>query len=336
MIRRFRHAVLDGEMAGVEFGDPLAPLSAVWFHATGFNAMTYQSILAPLGLRARVAAVDLRGHGLTTLPAQPSKLKSWRRYRDDVIAWLTQQLPLEEMGGGRRRRGVVLGGHSMGATVALLVAGERPDLVKGLVLADPVILSPGYYRANHVAPLVAQLTQNASGMVKQARRRRPAFPSPEVAREKYNGRGAFTTWREPFLEDYLLDGLQRVDGGTDADDREQVWSLTCTPAWEAATFGAQRNRPWGALKTVREARTPMIILRAETGSVMSDASVRRLEKQNPGVAVKTCRGTTHFLPMEAPYEVRDTLSAYISRLVEGFSPGEEGPIRRTLDSGERG
>jgi len=336
MIRRFRHQVLDGEIAGIEFGDPLKPLSAVWFHATGFNAMTYQSILAPLGLRARVAAIDMRGHGLTSLPANPARLKSWKRYRDDVIAWLTQQLTMEERNGKPHRRGVVLGGHSMGGCVALLVAGERPDLAKGLVLADPVILSPRIYRMNHVAPFVSAMTRNGSTMVKQARRRRPTFPSPEEARAKYEGRGAFATWREPFLEDYLLDGLTRTDGGTDSDDREQVWSLSCTPAWEAATFGAQRNRPWGALKTVRERRLPMVILRAETGSVMSDASVRRLERLYPGAAVRTCRGTSHFLPMEAPYTVRDTLSDYISRLVEGFSAGEEGAIRRSLDTGERG
>ncbi len=34
----------------------------------------------------------------------------------------------------------------MGATVALLVAGKRPDLVRGLALADPVILSHDIYR----------------------------------------------------------------------------------------------------------------------------------------------------------------------------------------------
>ena len=60
-------------MAGIEFGDPIKPYAAVWLHATGFNAMTYQSILAPLGLRARVAALDMRGHGRSTLPA-PSAL----------------------------------------------------------------------------------------------------------------------------------------------------------------------------------------------------------------------------------------------------------------------
>ena len=78
-MRRFReHLKSGGEMAGIEFGDPIKPYAAVWLHATGFNAMTYQSMLAPLGLRARVAALDLRGHGRSTLPAKGS-LASWNK-----------------------------------------------------------------------------------------------------------------------------------------------------------------------------------------------------------------------------------------------------------------
>ena len=130
-MRRFTYeAKAGGEMAGIEFGDPIKPFSAVWLHATGFNGMTYQSLLAPLGLRQRVAALDMRGHGRSTLQAKPGRMKSWKRHRDDVIEWLEKEAP----------QGVILGGHSMGGCVALLVAGKRPDLVKGLVLADPVIM----------------------------------------------------------------------------------------------------------------------------------------------------------------------------------------------------
>ena len=74
-MRRFTFEAPDGDMAALEFGDPTKRLSALWLHATGFNAMTYQSILAPLGLRTKVQAVDLRGHGRSTLPAEPRKLE---------------------------------------------------------------------------------------------------------------------------------------------------------------------------------------------------------------------------------------------------------------------
>lgn len=318
-MRRFKTEMEGGELAGIEFGDPVLPYSALWIHATGFNAITYQSILAPLGLRTRIGALDMRGHGRTTLEARPDKLKSWTVYRDDVIAWLDRQAP----------GGLVLGGHSMGGTVALMVAGKRPDLVKGLVLADPVILSPRYYTYMHLFPLASLVMRNSAGMSRQARRRRNRFSSVDEARASYQDRGAFKTWREPFLSDYLLDGLQRIDNNPPGS-HDQTWALACDPAWEAATFAAQRNRAWSALAKVKRRKIPILILRAEQGSVMTDRVAQRIQRKNPALVMKTHRGSTHFLPMEAPYEVRDQLSAFISRLVEGFSAGEEGPIPRTL------
>lgn len=323
-MRRFRHAFEDGEVAGVEFGDPVKPFAALWLHATGFNAVTYQSILAPLGLRARVAAIDLRGHGRTTLPAIPEKLKSWKIYRDDVIAWIEKYAP----------GGLVMGGHSMGGTVALLVAGKRPDLVKGLVLVDPVIMAPSFYRWMHLAPPFAWSVRTGQAMARQARKRRPEFSGYEEARERYSGRGAFRTWRDTFLDDYLLDGLHRIDQNK-KDDQPQIWRLLCEPKWEAATFGAQRNRPWGALGKVRRRKIPITILRAETGSVLSDKVVEKIVRKVPSLILKRKRGSSHFLPMEAPYDVRDALSSYLSRLFEGFTPAEEGPVRRSLRASAR-
>ena len=314
-MRRFRHALLDGEISGVEFGDPVRDFAALWLHATGFNAMTYQSILAPLGLR---------GHGRSDLPAHPGKLKSWKRYRDDVIAWLDQHAP----------GGVVLGGHSMGGCVALMVAGKRPDLVKGLVLVDPVILSPRFYRWTHLFPPFHWFMRRTQHMARAARKRRSDFASLEAARERYARKAAFKTWRDPFLDDYLLDGLDRVDANAPADE-EQTWRLLCSPAWEAATFGAQRNMPWSALGKVRRKRIPITVLRAEVGSVMTDKVAERVVQKVPALILKQKRGSTHFLPMEAPYDVRDALSSYISRLFEGISPVEEGPVRRSLRTGER-
>jgi pimeloyl-ACP methyl ester carboxylesterase len=307
-----------GEMTGIEFGDPIKPYAALWLHATGFNAMTYQSLLAPLGLRARVAALDMRGHGRSTLPAKPRSLASWNRYRDDVIEWLEKEAP----------QGVVLGGHSMGGCVALLVAGKRPDLVKGLVLVDPVILPRKVYFWNHVFPPVSMLIAR-NGMAKQARKRKPLFKSFRDALDSYTGRGAFSSWREPFLADYLLDGVDRVDQQA-PESAEQTWRLLCEPKWEAATFAAQRNRPWGAMRKVKKKRIPITILRPNAASVISGKVRAQLIQMNPSLMMKQVRGTTHFLPMEAPYEVRDQLSAFIARLYEGFTVGEDGPVARSL------
>lgn len=323
-MRRFwQESKTGGEMAGIEFGDPIKPFTAVWLHANGFNAMTYQSLLAPLGLRQRVAALDLRGHGRSTLKVKPAAMKSWNRYRDDVIEWLEREAP----------NGVVLSGHSMGGVVALLVAGKRPDLVKGLVLADPVILSKRTYFWKHVLSPVSWLLPKHS-LARQARKRRAEFGSFREAQETYSGRNTFETWREPFLADYLLDGLERTDQNFD-DSLDQTWRLQCDPKWEAANFTAQRHRPWKALRKVRKHHIPMVILRPSRQSAINSKVRARLILSYPAMMMKAVRGTTHFLPMEAPYEVRDQLSAFIARLVERYTLEEDSFVERSLKSRRR-
>ena len=318
-MRRFREDMKSGgQLAGIEFGDPIKPYAAVWIHATGFNAMTYQSMLAPLGLRARVAALDMRGHGRSTLPSKGS-IASWNKYRDDVIEFLDAKAP----------QGVVLAGHSMGGCVALLVAGKRPDLVKGLVLADPVIMSRKIYFWNHVLPPVSWMMSRGNQMAKRARKRRGEFASFREALDGYATKAAFKSWREPFLADYLLDGLDRADAGAQ-DAEKQSWKLLCTPKWEAKTFAAQRNRPWSALAKVRRKKIPIVILRPNRDSVISGKVRAEIIKKNPSLMMRGVRGTSHFLPMEAPYEIRDQLSAFIARLVERLTLEEDGPVARGL------
>jgi pimeloyl-ACP methyl ester carboxylesterase len=311
-MRRFRVQIKDGETAGIAFGDPVRPIEVMFLHATGFNALTYESLLEPMGGQLHAAAVDMRGHGRSKLPAVPRKLKSWNRFRDDMIQVLEQTSP----------GGVVLGGHSMGATVALLVAGKRPDLVKGLVLVDPVLLPrPAYTWFNF--PLLNMFTRR-NAMSKQALKRRKAFESPAEAAEQLKGRGAFKTWRVPFLEDYVIDGVLRQDDGS--------YALACTPEWEASVFNAHRYRPWAAMRKLRKRRIPIVILQAERDSTSGTDTDARVHNIRPDAAVTRVPGTTHFIPMERPYVVRDALRLLFEATLEGAASVDYvGGVRRTID-----
>ena len=309
-MRRFRARLDEGELAGIAFGDPVRDMDALFLHANGFNALTYQSLLAPLGNRAHVGGLDLRGHGLSTAPAKPGTLKSWTLYRDDVITALEQVAP----------RGTVLAGHSMGATVALMVAGKRPDLVNGLILADPVLMMPSRYAQFHIPGMISMMARNIP-IARTARKRRARFDSPEAAFENFREKPIFRHWREPFLQDYVTDGVVRRE--MDGD-----WELACQPDWEAASFGAQRNRPWSALKKVE---CPVVVVLAEKGSTCSPSAAQKISQIKPLAFVQRVQGTSHFLPMERPYAVRDRISDFLSKIVEGFAAGEEGRVQRNLD-----
>ena len=270
----------DGPMSVLDFGDAKRPVDLVFVHANGFNAMTYRTLLAPLSGSLRIWAPDLRGHGLTRLPTGTAGRRHWHDHRDDLVALL------DALNGPP----VILAGHSMGGTSALLAAAERPGRVAGLVLFDPVIWSRLTVAAFQL-PLLDRLASRIP-LVKNALRRRAVFDSREQALTAYSGRGAFKGWPEMMLADYLTDGLvESADG----------FALACDPAWEASNYAAQSHDPWRALKRLDR---PVRILKGETGSTCHVAGHPR---GLPHVTVETVPGGTHFFPMLKADVARDAL-----------------------------
>lgn len=284
--RRRMIRLADGDVAALEFGDAARPVDVVFLHGNGLNAATYRSILAPLALSMRVLACDLRGHGASTLPADPGPRRSWDLFRDDLLALLAV------LGGPP----VVLAGHSMGASVSALAAERAPERVKELVLFEPVVLS-------RLGQAYARLPWAAGPgwtkrlpMAAQAGRRRPFFAGVQEAFDNYKGRGGFKGWPETMLADYLSAGLrERAGGGVE---------LACAPAWEAVNFAAQANDVRGALAAVQR---PIALYRGERGSTCHIGSGAGLMRANPLLKVQTVRGATHFLPMERPDVVQDAI-----------------------------
>lgn len=270
-----------GAMAALELGPAGRPIDIVFSHANGFNGRTYRTILQPLAADLHILALDLRGHGASTLPTIIDGRDGWMEFRDDLLALL----------GAVAKGPVVLAGHSMGGTSSLLAAAARPDRVRALALFDPVIF-----------PVAAQAAAavNESPLVAGALRRRATFPSRQAAFEAYLGRGAFKTWSDVQLADYVAAGFAETESG-------EV-TLACSPDWEASNFRTHNYDPWAAF---HETRCPIRILRA------SEASTFRLEGgeaelgTDGRIAVETVPGTTHFLPMERPDLVRETLAACV-------------------------
>ena len=119
--RRFTVPIGDkGALSVLELGRRDGPVDLIFLHANGFNATTYRPLLAPLAEGRRLWAIDLRGHGLTTLPADPDGRRGWQDLRGDLVALIDQMEGTP-----------VLAGHSMGGTVSLLAAAKRPETASG-------------------------------------------------------------------------------------------------------------------------------------------------------------------------------------------------------------
>jgi len=213
-------------MSAVHFGRTSNPLKLVFLHATGFNALAYKTLLEPLGIHA--VALDMRGHGMSELPADPKTLKSWYPLRDDVAYFLCHYVD----------RPIVLAGHSSGGVVAVLSAAIASQKVSGVVSFDPPSM-PWLVRIMPYIPGGRAYSAKRIKIASAAGKRRSVFPDMETPFQRYKGRGTFRGVSDEALRDYLEGGLKPHPDG---------FELACTPKWEQAMFVSQGHNIFKAAR----------------------------------------------------------------------------------------
>ena len=288
---RFTLAIRDGEIAGHRFGSPNRP-PMLFCHATGMCASVYRQMFAKIGDAYDIFAIDQRGHGLTTLPAEPDALWSWETYARDInhaLDAVAAQFGVAEKW--------VLAGHSMGGVSSLLAARTRSDVTALRLIDPPLMPVPLWLRRSPLWPLFAARMPIVQG----ARKRRSQWPSREAALESYRGKRFFRHWAPGVLEDYLEDGLRLEPGGA---------RLSCSPEWEAATFSAQRHDVWPAVKA-HLSRSGQLSLWGAGGPDSPFASVVRRRMRREGATVTEDAAATHLWPFERPEEAARFLSQSI-------------------------
>lgn len=295
---RFTFAQPDGQMSVIHWSkaspDGARPVLH-WAHANGFNGQTYDKLLAPLSDQFDIFAADARGHGHTDLPADPPQMTGWHIYANDLERLVAH---LADAAGQK----IWLGGHSMGGCTSILLAAKRPDLVAGLVLADPVIVPN---MARWMMPIIRRLRPNQGGLqlAAMAAKRRAVWPDQATITEAYRGRGAFKTWRDGFLEDYLAGGLRAANG----EATPGAVRLACDPQWEAVNFKGPQINNTGPIKKLR---VPFTLLMAQYGS--TTRAPRAFAVPAVDGKIEVVAGSTHFLPMEQPEKVQSEIIARLN------------------------
>lgn len=265
----------DVTIAVHDFGGDGAPL--LISHATGFCAGTYRPLAAELTSRFHVWALDYRGHGDSSAPANGRY--DWNGMGDDLEAVL-DALDLHD---------IDVFGHSMGGAVALLVESRRPETFRSAYLFEPIVTPVGGFpRPTGENPMAAA-----------ARRRRAEFPSKADALWRYASRTPLGALRADSLAAYVEHGF--------SDQSDGSARLKCDPESEAATFEASGGITW---ETVRGVQTPTTVAIGGfdgdfSPATFADGIVRAL----PNARLEPHPTLGHFGPLQDPTGIAERILA---------------------------
>ncbi|MBT8331433.1 MAG: alpha/beta hydrolase [Deltaproteobacteria bacterium] len=275
----------DGPFHYIDWGGngPLAHFA----HATGLCAGTYTPLVERLRARLKIVGMDDRGHGATRAPADPQTLKNWDIFVNDLERFV------EHMG-----KPVIAMGHSRGATVSMLLAIKRPDLIRALVLIDPTILPFSWMWWWYVFKFTG-LTRFVPIVATAAKRRRVWSDRASIL-QAYQGKAVFQGWQDGFLEAYVRDGTEKTGD-------EQI-RLCCDPSWESKCFAVCPHDIW---RTIPLLHKPALIVYGAESDTFLAAAAKRFKANVPVAALLRFKETGHFVPMERPDETEKAIVDFL-------------------------
>ncbi len=266
-VRRFFVAV-DGlrQLSGLRWGDDEPQL--VLLHGGAQNAHTYDTVA--LALQRPLVAIDLPGHGHSD--ASPFPASAIASHAMDVARAIEQLVPSP----------TPLIGMSLGGLTALLVAHQRPDLVRSLVLVD---VTPGVNRdkARHITDFVNGPASFAD------------FDELLARTVEHNPTRSVSSLRRGIMHN----ALQRSDGSW-------VWRHQQHPRSELSAPDA--GDLWAKLA---ELAMPVTLLRAmAAGSVVDDEDEAEFLKRLPGATVVHVHDSGHSIQGDRPLELAALLNRF--------------------------
>jgi len=242
-------------------------------HATGFCKELWEPVIRRAGRPWRVVAPDQRGHGDSDAPPGPC---DWWDLGRDLLA---------VVGDAALERPLGLG-HSSGAAALVMAELLRPGTFRALMLVEPIVFPPPYFRAEE------------NPMSAAALRRRASFPSPEAALAAFGGRGPFRHWTDEALALYVAHGLRSRDG---------AWALKCTPEVEAEFYrGATAHGAW---ERMGEVICPVLLVAGADSDSHPASFIGAIHRRFAGARLEVVPGAGHLVPMEQPGAVAGLLDS---------------------------
>ncbi len=258
----------------LEWGQPGA-LPIICVHGYTGSAEAFNAPARHLQDRARIIAMDVRGHGESAW--SPDGAYQYRDQAGDLAA-LVDRLEFDRF---------VLIGTSMGGIIAMAYAAQNPERLRGLVIND-------------IGPEVEAGSQRITGLVGS----RPAdFASLDEAMEYRRQISPITAGRP--IEDQRETALGVL---RQAPDGRWAWKLDPAYIEQRVTRGAPpRPALWPALQALP---CPTLVVWGTDSDVLSEAQARRMVEALPKGELVAVPGVGH-----APTLVEPAALAALERFV---------------------
>jgi pimeloyl-ACP methyl ester carboxylesterase len=228
----------------------------------------------PLAGHHRLVLYDQRGHGLTDAPDDPARYSAGHLAAD-----------LEGLLDALRLGPAHLVGFSLGGGPAMALAARRPDLVKGLVLADVGSFAEDPWRLQWLAGRWAALA--AAGD------------------------------RDALVDEMLRGDFFKAYANASPHRRRHMRALIATHPLHGLrhTFErvlARRKPLFRSTGLLRSIRVPTLVL-AGGGDVVCRRAAKLLASSIPGAELAWIAGAGHMTPLEAPDAFNALVAGFLAR-----------------------
>jgi pimeloyl-ACP methyl ester carboxylesterase len=253
----------------------------VLVHGLSLDHRSWNYQLTDLADRCRLIALDLRGHGSSTLGSEPI---GPHRFASDLAEVLVR-LDL---------RDAVVVGHSLGGTVVGQLCADHPALVReriaGVVFVGTfasAIAGEGRFR-EAVSPTLVRVTS------KMRLRAKPRDRAPSGAVAYAMARTSFGQNPQPEHVDFML----------------EVGSATPPSVVSAATLA---NLAYDVRAGLRTLEVPTLVVRGDRDTLSTERSAAQLQRSLPNTELVLFEGCGHLPMLEDRHRFSEVLGDFVAR-----------------------
>jgi pimeloyl-ACP methyl ester carboxylesterase len=268
---------VNGVRLGYEIhGAPQIPL--VMVHGSWLARRNWDPMVPHLAESVRVLIYDRRGHGESE---RPSGQGSVREDVDDLAA-LIEHLGLAP---------AWVAGQSFGAAIALRLAGERPDLLRGIIGHEPPLFSlvaddPA------VAPMLEGFARISAAVTERIASGDHAGAAEQFVEEAL-GAGLWTRFPHEMRQMMIEHAPTYLDEASDPDQ---------------AAFDLDRLRGFSR---------PVLLTRGDQSAPAFPPVITKLVEAIPAAEVRTMTGAGHPIQTEQPEAYAEAITAFVHRHTNG-------------------